>query len=76
MILEGTRINECDREGAVLYCSTSGHAFGHLFASAVEAEDFMLWAKRCGCDDVRRLDVGQEFDVWYRRWLGQPSSRP
>lgn len=43
-ILSGTRINEGDgTTGAVLYCSTSGLAFGPLFTDDDEAEAFLDW---------------------------------
>lgn len=43
MILEGKRINEDDSEGAILYCSSSGRAFGPVFVDAEEAQEFIEW---------------------------------
>jgi len=42
-ILEGQKINEDDSTRAVLYCNTTGTAFGPLFIDADEAEAFLTW---------------------------------
>ena len=42
-IIEGVKINEQDQTAAVMYCSTTGMAFGPVFNNAAEIEDFMKW---------------------------------
>ncbi len=41
----------CENEQAVLFCSTTGWAFGPLFESETEAEEFLEWYR----DDPRML---------------------
>ena len=62
-ILSGTRINEGDgTTAAVLYCSTSGLAFGPLFTDDGEAEAFLAWAyERHG--DVRSMEPREVADL-------------
>jgi hypothetical protein len=42
-ILEGQKVNEDGSTRAVLYCNTTGTAFGPLFIDADEAEAFLTW---------------------------------
>lgn len=77
-ILEGQRINEGDRPGAVFYDSTDGRAFGPVFDSAEEAEKF---TKFVGNFDPRELLWGDELSAGerlYRLWLacGRVARRP
>lgn len=80
-ILAGERLNEGEgKTGAVFYNSTDGIAFGPVFDSAEDAENFMKFV---------RVDPGL-FDDWgsdpemsraqslYKVWLecGKPAKRP
>jgi hypothetical protein len=50
--IQGFKDGNDDDRCAVLYCSTSGIAFGPLFKHASEADDFLQW-----CDNKRGGDV-------------------
>ena len=55
-VLSGTRINEGDGiTGAVLYCSTSGLAFGPVFTDGDEAEEFLAWSAKENHGDLREI---------------------
>lgn len=41
MILSGTRINDCDQPGAVIYDHDSDAVLQHVFADQWEAQDFI-----------------------------------
>lgn len=77
-ILEGQRINECDKTGAVFYDSTDGLAFGPVFESAEEAERFMSFL--AGIDPCRLgwVGIGATGADLYKLWLecGKPDKRP
>lgn len=66
-ILSGTRINEGDgMTGAVLYCSTTGLAFGPLFTDEGEADEFLTFAF-LQHGDVRQFpsgEVARLVDTW------------
>lgn len=77
-ILEGRRINEGDRPGAVFYDSTDGRAFGPIFDNAEDAEKFTKFLSNF---DPRELIWGDEHssgDRLYRLWLecGRVERRP
>lgn len=62
-----------DDHAAALYCTTSDHAFGPIFRSRREAEDFLAWLEYGRQDDervqrleARRLPLGNGSDP--REW--------
>lgn len=69
-ILEGVRINECDKPGAVFYDSTEGRAFGPVFDDAEEAESFLSFITGV---DPRMLSWStrgvSNGDTLYKMWL-------
>jgi hypothetical protein len=77
-ILDGVKVNECDKPGAVFYDSVTGFAFGPMFDSADDAEKFMSFMHNVDLSKV--LDWGQHSQIYnlYDEWLriGKPDSRP
>jgi len=62
-----------DENATALYCSTSGYAFGPVFESRLEAEDFLYWLKNgrqnneeARALEARRLPIGDGSDP--REW--------
>lgn len=77
-ILEGKRINECDKPGAVFYDSTTGQAFGPIFDTGEDAEKFMSFLAGI---DPRHLSWGYELSTGnslYLLWIkaGRKAQRP
>ncbi len=52
-LLVGRKVNDSDEPGAVMFCSTSGLAFGPVFESEDEADRFVEWANRQVMPDIR-----------------------
>jgi len=67
-ILEGVRVNECDKPGAVFYDSTTGRAFGPVFDNAEEAERFLSFIAGV---DPRAIGWGHAStgDELHKLWL-------
>lgn len=57
-------------EDACLYCSTSMWAFGPVFNSEEQAEEFLKYLDRTDGRDARQLSQ-TELDVAWSRFLGQ-----
>jgi len=60
------------KEAAVMFCNTSGQAFGPMLTdvSEDEAEDFLRWVEQDQGIDPRRLEVGELFKL-VARWGGK-----
>jgi len=57
-----------NRANVCLYCSTTGIAFGPVFASSFDAEDFLQWWNTISdAADLRELS-NPELAVAYGRW--------
>ena len=56
-----------DRTNVCLYCSTTGLAFGPVFASSFDAEDFLDWLRTHDYADPRELN-NAELAVAYGKW--------
>jgi hypothetical protein len=52
-----------DAESAVLFCSTSGVAFGPLMDSEEEAEAFIAYCNERG-GDPRKFPIDTLMDMW------------
>lgn len=52
-----------ERESAVLFCSTSGIAFGPLMQSEEEAEAFIAYCGQHG-GDPRKFSSKELMDLW------------
>ena len=62
----GVRVT--DKTNVCLYCSTTGVAFGPVFASSFDAEDFLDWFRNnCVPPDPRDL-TPTELVAAYARW--------
>jgi len=62
-----------DRTHVCLYCSTTGLAFGPVFASSFDAEDFLEWmtdeAEANGVSSSDPRDLGNaELAIAYGKW--------
>lgn len=67
----GVRVS--NRTNVCLYCSTTGLAFGPVFASSFDAEDFLDWmhteAESNGVSSTDPRDLGNaELAVAYGKW--------
>ena len=67
----GVRVS--DRTNVCLYCSTTGLAFGPVFASSFDAEDFLEWmttqAEANGVSSSNPRDLGNaELAIAYGKW--------
>ncbi len=61
----GCRILEGEnQEGAVLYCSTTGWAFGPLFEDRLDAESFLDWLSARETRDPRNLKDSELADYF------------
>ena len=61
-------VHVSDRTNVCLYCSTTGIAFGPVFASSFDAEDFLDWfSKNSVSPDPRDL-TPTELVVAYAKW--------
>ena len=62
----GVRVT--DKTNVCLYCSTTGVAFGPVFASSFDAEDFLAWWNtHADATDLRDL-TPTELVAAYARW--------
>ena len=62
----GVRVS--NRTNVCLYCSTTGLAFGPVFASSFDAEDFLEWWNTFDdATDLRELTPG-ELAIAYGKW--------
>ena len=62
----GVRVS--NRTNVCLYCSTTGLAFGPVFASSFDAEDFLSWWNtHDDATDLRKLTPA-ELAIAYGRW--------
>lgn len=77
-ILDGRRVNECDKPGAVFYDSTDGLAFGPVFDNAEEAERFMSFLAGIDPSRLGWVGVGATGYDLYKLWLecGRVAKRP
>ena len=67
----GVRVS--DRTNVCLYCSTTGLAFGPVFASSFDAEDFLDWmrteAESNGVSSTDPRDLcNAELAIAYGKW--------
>ena len=61
----GVRVS--DKTNACLYCSTTGIAFGPVFASSFDANDFLDWYRNNSVSDLRDL-TPTELVAAYAKW--------
>jgi hypothetical protein len=66
-ILAGTRVNDCDAPGAVLYDSVTDTAFGPLFDDEAAATRFLVFLERVGLD-ARDVHGRGSMDLWLAEW--------
>ena len=65
-MMMGVRVT--DKTNVCLYCSTTGVAFGPVFASSFDAEDFLgWWNTHDDATDLRDL-TPTELVAAYARW--------
>jgi hypothetical protein len=61
---------------AALYCNTEDVAFGPVFPSQYDAEDFLDWLTARG-DDARDLHnngtLADTIDLWWQKQDGEPA---
>ena len=65
-IIEGNRDGSTSQDVAVLYCSTTGVAFGPLFEDYDEAERFLKYLVEknyCGHTDARKFRSDELVDI-------------
>ncbi len=59
---------------AVMYCNTSGWAFGPVFESREQAEEFMAWLSERGFPDPRGLR-SSELGESYRKFKTETETK-
>lgn len=65
-----------DSENTVLYCSTSGWAFGPVFDSVTDADSFLEFCDLVMHMDPRLIDATPgRLESVYGRWLDQQKNR-
>lgn len=72
-ILEG--VMNGTKAGAVMICSTSGLAFGPVFADAEAIERFQAYVRRHNVRDVRMLAADGIADA-HARWKAEDATLP